>query len=86
LQDQRGGYLVDYSAMLLAGVAGFVEDLVGFAGGQALVPEVDGQAGESAQLGGKGLSFNGLGAGFAGQVHGVAHYDADDGEAAAEAG
>jgi hypothetical protein len=48
LEDQGGGYLIDDAAVLLAGVAGFIEDLVGFAGGEALVPEVDGEAGELA--------------------------------------
>jgi hypothetical protein len=48
LQDERGGYLVHYAAMLLAGVAGFIENLVGFASGQPLVQEVNGQAGQSA--------------------------------------
>jgi hypothetical protein len=62
--------------MLLAGVAGFVENLVGFAGGQPFVAEVDGQAGQSAQFGGKGLNLGGLGAEFAGEVQGIAHYDA----------
>jgi hypothetical protein len=38
LQDEGGGDLVDDAAVLLAGLPGFVEDLVGFAGGEALVP------------------------------------------------
>ena len=38
MQNQGGGYLVYYFAVLLTGVAGFIEDLVGFAGGEALVP------------------------------------------------
>jgi hypothetical protein len=33
LQDEGGGDLVDDAAMFLACVAGFVEDLVGIAGG-----------------------------------------------------
>jgi hypothetical protein len=85
LQNQRGGNLVDYAAMLLAGVAGFVENLVGLASGQPLVPQVNGQAGQSAQFGGKGLGFGGLGTHVAGKMHGIAHYYAHDGEAAAEA-
>ena len=60
MQDESGGYLVDYAAMLLAGMAGFVENLVGLASGQPLVPEVDRQAGQCAQFGGKGLGFGGL--------------------------
>ncbi len=86
MQDERGGYLVHYAAMLLAGVAGLVENLVGLAGGQPLVPEVNGQAGQSAQFGGKGLCFVGLRANVAGKMHGVADHDAYDAKAAAEAG
>ena len=72
--------------MLLAGVACFVENLVSFAGGQPLVPEVDGKAGQSAQFGGKGLGFGSLRADVAGEMHRIAHYDAHDAKAAAEAG
>ena len=64
LKDQGGGNLVHHTAMLLAGVAGFIENLVGLAGGQPLVPEVNGKAGQRAQLGGKGLDFGSLGANF----------------------
>ena len=85
LQDERGGYLVHYAAMLLAGVSGFVKNLVGLAGGQPLVPEVNGQAGQRAQFGGKGLGFGGLRANVAGEMQGIAHHDARDTEAAAEA-
>lgn len=38
LKDEGGGDLIDDFTVLLAGVAGFVKDLVGFAGGEALVP------------------------------------------------
>jgi hypothetical protein len=41
--------------MVLAGVAGFVEDLVSLAGGEALIPEMNGEAGEFSQVGGEGL-------------------------------
>jgi len=71
--------------MLLAGVARFIENLVGFAGGQPLVPQVDGEAGQRAQFGGKGLDFGGLGTDAAHQMHRVAHYDTHDAKAAAEA-
>ena len=86
LQDERGGHLVDYAAMLLAGVAGFVKNLVGLASGQPLVPQVDGQAGQRAQFGGKGLNLGGLGADVAGKMHRIADHDAHDTKAAAEAG
>jgi hypothetical protein len=85
LQDERGGYLVHYAAMLLAGVASFVENLVGLAGGQPLVPQMDGQAGQRAQFGGKGLGFGGLGTDATVQMHRIAHYDANDAKATAEA-
>jgi hypothetical protein len=86
LENERGGYLVYDAAVLLAGAAGFIENLVGFAAGQALVPQVDGQASQLSQLSGKGLGFGGLGAQFAGQMHGIAHYDAGDLIAAGQAG
>jgi len=86
LEDEGGGDLVDDLAVGLAGVAGLVEDLVGFAGGEALVPEVDGEAGEGGELGGEGLGFGGLGAGVAGEVGGVADDDGDDVVAARQAG
>jgi hypothetical protein len=86
LQDEGSGDLVDDAAVLLTLVASLVEDLVGFAGGEALVPPVDGQTGERAELCGKGLRFGGLGAELAGEVNGVAHHDAGDAEAAGQTG
>jgi len=85
LQNQRGGHLIDDAAMFLAGVAGFVEDMVSLAGGQPLVPEVDGEAGQLAEFGGKGLSFGGLRACIAGEMHGIAYHNAYDAKAPAEA-
>jgi hypothetical protein len=55
LENQGGRNLVDNAAMVLAGVAGFVEDLVSLAGGEALIPEMNGEAGEFSQVGGEGL-------------------------------
>ena len=55
LQNQRRRHLVHHFAVLLALVAGLVENLVGLMGGQALVPQVNGQAGQRAQFGGKCL-------------------------------
>ena len=72
--------------MGLACMAGLVDDLVGFARGEALVPQVDGQAGESSKFGGEGLRLGGLWADIAGEVNGVANHDARDSKAAAEAG
>jgi hypothetical protein len=86
LEDEDGGDLVDDAAVLLAGVAGLIEDLVGFAGGEALVPEVDGKAGERAEFGGKCLIYGGLWTDVTGEVEGVSDDDADDGKAAGETG
>jgi hypothetical protein len=85
LQDERGRYLVDHSLVGLALVAGFVQDLVSLAGGQPLVPQMDGQAGQLAQRGGEGVGFGGLGAGVAGEMDGVADDNARNAEPAAEA-
>jgi len=71
--------------MLLAGVAGFVENLVGFAVVRRSSHRMDGESGQRAQFGGKGLGFGGLWADSAGKMNRVAHYDADDAKAAAEA-
>jgi hypothetical protein len=80
LENEGGGYLIDYTAVLLAGVARLIENLMGLAGGQALVPQVDGEAGELAEFCGKCLGSSGLRAGFAGQVHRITHYDAGHGK------
>jgi hypothetical protein len=85
LEDQRGGDLVDEGFVLFAGVAGLVEDPVRLAGREALVPEMDGKAGESAEFSGQGLGFGGARAFGAGEVQRVADDDAGDGEAAGEA-
>lgn len=47
---------------------------------------MDGEAGELAELGGKGLIECGLPAFVAGEVNGIADDDGGDGEAAGEAG
>jgi hypothetical protein len=86
LEDKGCGDLVDDAAVLLSRLPGLVEDLVGFAGGKALVPQVDGQACEGAKLGGEGLVFFGLGAEVAGEVDGVANHDGCHAKTAAEAG
>ena len=80
LQNERGGHLVYHLPMLLAGMAGFIQNLVGIPRGQALVPQVDGEAGELAEFCGKCLGSSGLRAGFAGQVHRITHYDAGHGK------
>jgi hypothetical protein len=70
--------------MLLAGVAGLVQNLVSLARGQPLIPQVDGQTGQLAQFGGKGLSFGRLRARIAREMHGVAYHDARDPKPAAK--
>ncbi len=76
LQDEDGGELVDDGAAVAAGgVAGGVEMAVGLGGGEALVPEVDGEAEVGAELLGEGLRLGGLWALVAGHVQGIA----DDG-------
>jgi hypothetical protein len=86
LEDQGGSDLVDYFFVLLAGAVGLVEDFVGFAGGEALVPEVNGEARELGQIGGPFFGLAGAGAFFAGEMDGVADDDGGDGVAAGEAG
>jgi hypothetical protein len=86
LEDEGGGDLVDEGLVVLAGFAGGVEDFVGFAGGEALIPEFDGELGEVGEFLGKGLDFGGLGAEVAGEVERVADDDADAVETAAETG
>ena len=84
LQDQRCRYLVDELAVRLPSVAGLVENLVGLVASQALVPEMDRQPGQLAQLGGKGLNFRRLRADLTGEMHRIAHYDAGHAESPAE--
>lgn len=86
LEDERGGYLVDYPLVLLACVAGLVQNLVSLVGGQALVPQMDWQAGEFAELEGKSMGFFSLPALFAGQAEGIADYDRRNIEFPGEAG
>ena len=81
LEDKDGGDLIDdvFAADALAvggaAMAEGVEVAVGFGGGKALIPEMDGEAELFAERGGKGLSAGGLRALVAGHVEWVA----DDG-------
>lgn len=68
LQNQRGGNLIHDLAMLLAGVAGLIKNLVGLAGGEAFIPKMNGKAGQLAEFGGKGLRLESLWAWFAAEV------------------
>lgn len=86
LEDEGGGDLIDDAGVLPAGMAGLVEDLVGFVGGEALILKVEGQAGELGELEGEGAGFFGLGTGLAGEQQGKADDEAGDFESAGEAG
>ena len=84
LQDQRSGDLVHNFFVLLASAAGFIEDLLRLVGRQALVPKMDGQAGQLAQLGGELLNLYSARADFSGEMNRVTHDDAGDDEAAGQ--
>jgi hypothetical protein len=85
LQDQGGRNLVDDAAMVLAGMAGFVEDLVSLAGGQALIPEMNGEARKFSQFGGEGLVILRPRALLAGKVEGISNHDRGDAESPRQA-
>lgn len=78
LKDQRSRNLVDHLAMVLTGVAGFVKDLVSLAGGQPLIPEMNGEAREFSQLGGEGLGALRPRTLLPGKVEGISNHDGDD--------
>lgn len=46
LEDECGRHLIDHAAMLLAGMACLVENLVGLVSGQPFIPEVNGETGQ----------------------------------------
>jgi hypothetical protein len=48
LQDQRRSHLINNAAVVLTCVPGFVQDLVGLAAGEALIPQMDWQTGKGA--------------------------------------
>jgi hypothetical protein len=75
LENQGGGHLIHDFAVLLARVAGLVEDAVGLVGGEALVPEADRKAGEFRQIVSEGLRFGSAGALGAGEVERMADHD-----------
>jgi hypothetical protein len=78
LQDQGGGNLVDHAAMVLAGAPRLVQYLVSFAGGQPLIPEMDGEAGEFSQFGREGLGILRAQILFAGKMEGISDHDGGD--------
>ncbi len=75
VEDDYGGYLVDKVLAVAEIVAGFVEDLVGGAGGEALVNQDDRDFGAGLECFGKLVNLEGPGAGVAGKVEGVADED-----------
>ena len=75
LEDQDGGDLVDHGAMFGAGAAGSVEMAVSFGGGEALVPQVNGESKGFAQRFGKGMGLGSLGTDVAGHIQGIAEND-----------
>lgn len=79
LQNQRSRDLIDEFFVLLPRAAGLVENLMRFAAGQALVPEVDGKAGEVSKFGSEGPDFDCSGALLAGEMQGVSDDNAGDG-------
>lgn len=81
LQDEGGSHLIDHAAMLLPGMAGLIENPMCFASGKPLVPQVDGQAGERAEVCGQGVRFGGAWAQVAGEMQGIADYDGCHAEA-----
>lgn len=86
LQDEHGGDLVDCILVFLAGAAGFIQDLVGLAGGEALVPHVNGKTREFAEFGGELPHFFGARAHVPGQMQWVADHDGGDRKTAGQAG
>ena len=67
LQDEDGGHPIDRSGALFNREISFAHQAIGLNGGEALIPEVDGQAELAAKFVGKGAHFFGLCAVFAGQ-------------------
>ncbi len=64
--------------MLLAGVAGLVQDLVRLLCGQPLIPQMNRQARQLAQFRRKGLGLGSLRAWLAGKMQRIAHYNTHD--------
>jgi hypothetical protein len=86
LENQRGGYLIHDGAMVLPRVACLIEDLVGLLRGQALIPHVDGQPGQFAQLGCECLRSCRSRALVARHVQGIAYNNSGYGESSRKAG
>jgi hypothetical protein len=86
LQNEGCGDLVDDLAMLPAFAAGLVENPVGLASGQSLVPEMNRQTGQFAKLAGKYLRLLRAITLFTGKVQRVADNNACHRESPRQAG
>ena len=78
LEDEDGGHAVYDLAAAFDRHFGFAEETVGFGGGEALVPEVDGELGALVQVVGEKAHFFGLGAFGATHAQGQADDDLFD--------
>jgi hypothetical protein len=85
LQNQHGSDLVDDFAMAGEGSSGSMQVPMGFCGGEALVPEMDGKRKGFAERFREGLGFGGLRAQVAGHVEWIAEDDGFAAELAEEA-
>jgi hypothetical protein len=85
LQNHRCRNLVDHTAMILPRMTRFVKQLVRFMGGQSLIPKVNRQPGQLAQLAGKGPHLCGLGSRLAAERQRISNYDPRNAKSPAEA-
>lgn len=85
-QDEYGGDLVDDLAAGGSGAAGGVEVAMGFRGGEAFVPEMDGKFQMLGELPGEDLNFGALGTWISGGVEGEADDDLVEGAQTQEMG
>src|SRR5665213_72215 len=86
LEDQDGGYLIHEGLMFLASFSGGIENGVRFLGGQPLVPQGQGQAGELSKFLGKMAGLVCLGAGLTGEMQRISGDDPYAAEPTAETG
>jgi len=80
LEYQCRGHLINHAAVILPGTAGFIQNLVSLARGQALIPKVNWQTRKLPKLCGISLRSFGLRAHFTRNVHRVADNDSDHAE------
>ena len=75
MQNHGSGNLVDYAAVLLARLAGFVEELVGLVRREAFIPQVNWKAGQFTQRSGESLHLFCLRADLAVEGQGIPDHD-----------